>query len=114
MKRSEVNVIKHTYEYLPYNNWRNTRLVKNVICNTICYMSTNDPVRNAQLKRFKLITHVEMYPNACHQSYTFEGFGLKLDSMMSRFLMYYRNPSYTCERYKINDHSQKDLQQEPI
>jgi hypothetical protein len=58
MKQSEVYVCKHTYEYLPYNYWTNTRLAKDVMCNTICYMTTNDSVRNAQLKCFKLITHI--------------------------------------------------------
>jgi hypothetical protein len=50
MKRSEVNVFKHTYEYFPHNNWTNTSLANDVLCNNICYMTTNDSVRNAQLK----------------------------------------------------------------
>jgi hypothetical protein len=49
---------KHTYEHLPYNNWTKTRLANDVLCNTICYMTTNYSVRNAQLKRFKLSTHI--------------------------------------------------------
>jgi hypothetical protein len=48
----------HTYEHLPYNNWTNTRLANDVLCNTICYMTTNDSVRNEQLKFFKLITQI--------------------------------------------------------
>jgi hypothetical protein len=47
LKQSDVNVFKHTYEYLPYNHWTNTRLVQDVLCNTICYMTTNDSVRKA-------------------------------------------------------------------
>jgi hypothetical protein len=50
VKQSEVNVLKHTYEYLPYNNWTNTRLVQDVLCYTICYRTTNESMRNAQLR----------------------------------------------------------------
>jgi hypothetical protein len=58
MKRSEVNDFKHKYEYLIYNKRTNTRLANDVLCNTICYMSTNDSLRNAQFKSFKLITRI--------------------------------------------------------
>jgi hypothetical protein len=58
MKHLEVNVFKHTYEYLHYNNWTNTRLAQDVLCNTICNMTTNDSVKNAQLYVFKLIMHI--------------------------------------------------------
>jgi hypothetical protein len=58
MKQSEEYVFKHTYEYKPYSNGTNTKLAKDVLCNTNCYMTTNDSVRNAQLKIFKLITHI--------------------------------------------------------
>jgi hypothetical protein len=43
---------KHIYEYLTYNNLRDTRLAQYVPFNTICYMTTNDSVRNADIKRF--------------------------------------------------------------
>jgi hypothetical protein len=56
--QEKLEQVKHTYEYLPYNHWPNTRLAKDVLCNTICYMTTNDNVRNVQLKSFKLITHI--------------------------------------------------------
>jgi hypothetical protein len=58
MKHSEVNAINHTYEYLPYNIWTNTRLAKDVMYKIICYMTTNDSVRNGQLERFKLILRI--------------------------------------------------------
>jgi hypothetical protein len=35
LKQSEVNVFKHTYDFLHYNNWTNTRLAKEVLCNII-------------------------------------------------------------------------------
>jgi hypothetical protein len=50
MKQSEVNVIKHTYEYLPYNNWTTTRLATEVVCNNICYMTTNYSVGTDNLR----------------------------------------------------------------
>jgi hypothetical protein len=48
MKQLEVNVFKHYYEYISYNNWTKTRFAQDVLCNTICYMTTNDALRNAQ------------------------------------------------------------------
>jgi hypothetical protein len=54
MIKSEENVLirlnlqKLTLEYLPYNYLTNTRLAQDVLCNTICYMTTNVSVRNAQ------------------------------------------------------------------
>jgi hypothetical protein len=47
MKQSEVIIIYHTYEYLPYNKWTNIRLAEDEMCNTICYMTSNDSVKNA-------------------------------------------------------------------
>jgi hypothetical protein len=58
MNQSEVNVIKHRYDNFSYNNNTNTRLAKDVMCNIICYMTTNDSVINAQVNSFKLITHI--------------------------------------------------------
>jgi hypothetical protein len=43
------------YVYFPYNNWTYTRLVKDVLCNTICYMTRNGSVRNAQLQVSSLL-----------------------------------------------------------
>jgi hypothetical protein len=78
-----------------------TRLAQVILCNKIYYITTYDSVRNAQLKSFKLITQIEMYPNTSHQSYTFGGCGLNLASMMVRFVMYDRNRSYTSEGTKL-------------
>jgi hypothetical protein len=37
----------HTYEYFPYNILKNTNIAQDIVpINTICYMTTNDPVRN--------------------------------------------------------------------
>jgi hypothetical protein len=55
-----------------------------------------------------------MDPNAANQSYTFGGCGLKQASMTVRFVMWYRNRSYTRERSKLSDHSKNSLQQDPI
>jgi hypothetical protein len=82
-----LHLQKHTYLYLPYNNWTNTRLAQDVLCNNICYMTTNDSVRNAQLNRFKLITDILMNPYAPHQSYSFGGCGLKLANITVQFVM---------------------------
>jgi hypothetical protein len=81
----------------------NTRLAQDVLCNTICYMTTYDSMTNAQLKYFKLITQIEMKMNASHQSYTFGGCGLKLASITVRFVMQYRNCFWTSERSKLKD-----------
>jgi hypothetical protein len=104
----------HKFEYLPYNNLTNTRLPQDVLCNTIYYMTTNDSMRNAQLKSFKLITQILMNPNASHHSYAFGDCGQKLTSITVRFVMSYRNRPYTSEKSKVNDHSNKALVQDPI
>jgi hypothetical protein len=33
---------KHTLENLPYNNLTNTRIAKDVLCNTICYVTKKE------------------------------------------------------------------------
>jgi hypothetical protein len=53
MKISELNVIKHTYEYLNYNNCNEHKISKDIMCITICYMTTNDSVKNVELKVFQ-------------------------------------------------------------
>jgi hypothetical protein len=82
-----LNLQNYIYEYLLFNNLRNTRLVPDVLFNTICYTTTNISVWNAQLKSFKLITQILKNPTVSHQSYTIASCGLKQVGMTVPFVM---------------------------